>query len=90
MISMEGDGNIRWVIVEIITAVVLIAGIWMFVHTGADRKAVRQRRGEQTVERYGDIEEDRAPTSKFLLWTYVGVAVWAVVYAVYTGINGFY
>ena len=55
---------------------------------GRDRSPRKQRRGEETIERYGSIEEDRAPLPRFLLWTYIGVAVWVVAYAVWTGIEG--
>jgi hypothetical protein len=75
-----------WVVIALTALTALIT--WYWVITGRDRKPRKQRRGEETIERYGSIEEDRAPLPKFLIWTYIGVAVWVVVYAVWTGVEG--
>jgi membrane protein implicated in regulation of membrane protease activity len=75
-----------WVVIALTVLTALIT--WYWVITGRDRKPRKQRRGEETIERYGSIEEDRAPLPKFLIWTYVGVAIWALGYALWTGIAG--
>ena len=62
--------------------------IWYWVMVGRDRSPRAQRRGEETIERYGTIEEDRAPLPKFLVLTYWGVGIWAVAYAIWTGVQG--
>ena len=88
MAIMQGPDSLLWFWIEVALAVLSIVGTWYFVIAGRDRPPNRQRRGEETVERYGDIEEDRAPIAKFLIWTYAGTAIWAVGYLVWTGING--
>ena len=73
MTLMQGDSLGTWELTAALLTVLAIAATWLLVVTGRDRSPRRQRRGEDTLERYGDIEEDRAPLSKFLIWTYVGV-----------------
>ena len=58
---------------------------WFYTIVGVDRKPQQQRRGEETLERFGDIVEDRAPVPRFLSLTYVGVAVWAIAYVLWVG-----
>ena len=77
-----------WVWTSVLLTVLGAASTWYYVNTGRDRAPKRQRRGEETIEKFGTIEEDRAPVSKFLLWTYICVALWAVGYAFWTGIQG--
>ena len=64
---------------------------WYFTIVGRDRPQPAAA-GEETVERFGTIEEDRAPLPKFLIWTYVGFSLWAIAYVVWTGIrrNGYF
>jgi hypothetical protein len=88
MTLFQGADNIFWYWVAVILTVLTALITWFWVLTGRDRSPRKQRRGEETIERYGTIEEDRAPLPKFLIWTYIGVAIWAVCYALWTGING--
>ena len=88
MTLFQGADVFFWFWVSIGLTALTGAIIWYWVITGRDRKPRRQRRGEETIERYGTIEEDRAPLPKFLVWTYVGIAVWALAYALWTGIEG--
>ena len=84
----QGSDATFWVWVSIGLTVAMCVATWYFTIVGVDRKRPPQKRGESTIERYGAIEEDRAPVPKFLIWTYVGVAIWAVIYAITTGIYG--
>ncbi len=88
MAIMQGGDTWFWLWLSILLTGAFSLATWFYTIVGRDRKIARQRRGEKTVERFGTIEEDRAPIPKFLIWTYVGLAVWAVVYAVWTGIEG--
>jgi hypothetical protein len=85
---LQGSDATFWVWMGILLTVALTLATWFFTIVGADRKKTTQKRGESTIEHYGDIQEDRAPVPKFLVWTYVGVAIWAVGYAITTGIYG--
>jgi len=88
MALFQGGDNFFWF--WVVTVLTVMTGLiaWYWVITGRDRNPRKQRRGEDTIERYGSIEEDRAPVPKFLIWTYVGVAIWAICYALWTGIEG--
>ena len=88
MALFQGQDAWYWLWVAVILTVLTAVGTWYYTITGRDRPPKRQRRGEETIERYGTIEEDRAPLSKFLIITYIGVALWAVGYAIWTGVNG--
>lgn len=88
MALFQGGDNIFWYWVTVIFTVLTGLITWYWVLTGRDRSPRKQRRGEETIERYGTIEEDRAPLPKFLVLTYIGVAIWAIGYALWTGIEG--
>lgn len=88
MVLFQGADVFFWFWIGVALMVMTTFITWYWVITGRDRKPRKQRRGEETIERYGSIEEDRAPLPKFLIWTYIGVAVWALVYALWTGIEG--
>ncbi len=88
MAIMQGADSWFWLWIAALVTVLASLATWYFTIVGRDRPPRKQRRGEETVERYGTIEEDRAPLPKFLLWTYIGIALWAVGYAVWTGIEG--
>ena len=88
MVLFQGADVFFWFWIAVLLTVMTGLITWYWVITGRDRKPRKQRRGEETIERYGTIEEDRAPLPKFLIWTYVGVAVWAVGYAIWTGVEG--
>lgn len=88
MAIMQGGDTFFWFWIAALITVGLCVATWYFVIVGRDRSPRKQRRGEETVERYGNIEEDRAPIPKFLFWTYVGLALWAIGYVVWTGIGG--
>ena len=88
MAIMQGADTFFWFWLTVLLTVALVGATWYMTISGRDRPPRRQRRGEETVERYGDIEEDRAPVPRFLSWLYIGLAVWAVAYALWTGING--
>ncbi len=84
----QGEDATFWLWTSILLTVLVAAATWFYTIVGVDTKPRPQQRGEHTVERYGDIEEDRAPVPVFLRLTYAGVAVWAVAYAIWTGVNG--
>ena len=88
MVIMQGADTWFWLGISGLLTLGSSLAVWYFVVVGRDRKPTRQRRGEETLERYGTIEEDRAPLPKFLIWTFVGVGIWAVGYAVWTGVEG--
>lgn len=88
MALFQGADVFFWFWLTVILLVLTVLITWYWVITGRDRKPRKQRRGENTIEHYGSIEEDRAPLPKFLIWTYVGIAIWAVGYALWTGIEG--
>lgn len=88
MVIMQGADTWFWLWIAMLMMVAGTLATWYYVIIGRDRPVRRQRRGAETVERYGTIEEDRSPTPKFLMITYVGVGVWAVAYIVWTGISG--
>lgn len=88
MAIMQGADNVFWFWVSSIISIGAVLATWYFSVVGRDRPPRRQRRGEETVERFGTIEEDRAPAPKFLLWTYALVAIWVVAYAIWTGLEG--
>jgi hypothetical protein len=84
----QGSDASFWVWVSVILTVLIAVATWFYTIVGVDRKPRTQDRGENTVEHYGDIQEDRAPVPVFLIWTYAGVAVWAIGYAIWTGVYG--
>ncbi len=88
MALFQGADNTFWFWVSTALIVLTAAAAWYWTVVGRDRSPRRQRRGEETIERYGTIEEDRAPLPKFLIYTYIGVALWIVAYALWTGIEG--
>ena len=88
MAIMQGADTWFWLWLSVLLTAALSLATWYYTIVGRDRPPRKQRRGEETIERYGSIEEDRAPLPKFLIWTYIGVAVWAVAYAVWTGVEG--
>ena len=88
MVLFQGQDATFWVLVSIGFTIATAAALWYFTIVGVDRKPRQQRRGEETIERYGDIVEDRAPVPVFLKITYVGVFLWGILYIIFTGING--
>ncbi len=88
MILMQGAETNIWWWCETVLTVLAILCVWYFVISGRDRQALKQRRGEQHVERFGTIEQNEAPLTKFLIWTYVGTGLFVVGYLVWTGVNG--
>ena len=89
MAIMQSSDNWIWFCAEAALIVLSIFAVWFIVRTGRDRPPAKQERGEQALEDYGDgIQEDHAPLSKFLIGTYIVVAVWAGLYLIWTGING--
>lgn len=88
MAIMQGNDTWFWFWLTLLLTVGGATAVWYFTIVGRDRTPRKQRRGEETIERYGTIEEDRAPMPRFLLWTYIGVGVWGVAYAIWTGIEG--
>lgn len=88
MVIMQGADTWFWFWMAILLTGAFSLATWYYVIIGRDRPVRKQRRGEETVERYGTIEEDRSPTPKFLMWTYIGVGIWALAYVIWTGING--
>ncbi len=85
---MQGADTWFWLWTAMILTGAAGLATWYFTVIGRDRPNRKQRRGEETIERYGTIEEDRAPLPKFLVWTYLGIGVWVLVYVVWTGIEG--
>ena len=88
MAIMQGADSWFWFWITILLTVAASLATWFYTIVGRDRPPRKQRRGEETVERYGSIEEDRAPMPRFIFWTFVGVGIWIIVYAVWTGIEG--
>ena len=88
MTIMQGDSNIAWSLLTALILILSVIGVWYFTIVGRDRPPQRQRRGEETLERFGDIEEDRAPLPKFLTVTIIGTIVWGIGYLLWTGIAG--
>ncbi len=88
MAIMQGGDTFFWFWITALTTVGAVLAVWYYVIVGRDRKPRKQRRGEETLERFGSIEEDRAPIPKFLIWTYFGVGLWALGYILWTGIEG--
>ena len=85
---MIGADNWFWFGITVTLTILTVFATWFLVIIGRDRPPALQRRGEETIERYGDIEEDRAPPPKFLTFMYWGMGAWAIGYAVWTGVNG--
>ena len=88
MVIMQGADTWFWFWIVMVVMGAMTLATWYYVIIGRDRPPRKQRRGAETVERYGTIEEDRSPTPKFLTLTYIGFAVWAVAYVIWTGIDG--
>ncbi len=88
MALFQGADNVFWFWVATGMTALTALAVWYWTIIGRDRAPRKQRRGEETIERYGTLEEDRAPMPKFLIWTYVGLVVWAVIYVLWTGIEG--
>lgn len=88
MAIFQGADAWFWMWISVLLTVLVAVATWFYTIVGVDTRPRKQKRGEHTVERYGDIEEDRAPVPKFLVMTYIGVAIWAVAYAIWTGIFG--
>lgn len=90
MTIMQGHSAVIWEWITIGMLVLSSLAIWFVTIIGRDEKPSKQKRGGSTIEYYGDIGEDRSPVGKFLKITYIGLAVWAVVYALIVGIHGFF
>jgi hypothetical protein len=88
MAIMQGADTWFWFWLAQLLIVALSLATWYYTIIGRDRTPRKQRRGEETIERYGSIEEDRAPLPKFLIWSYIGLGIWVIAYAVWTGIEG--
>ena len=88
MVIFQGADAWFWLWVSIAFILATALATWFYTIVGVDRKPKAQKRGEETLERFGDIEEDRAPVPVFLKVTYIGVAIWAVVYVLWTGTFG--
>jgi hypothetical protein len=88
MFIMQGDDSGYWAIWAVVLSVLSVLFVWYMVITGRDHKPKTQARGEHEIERFGELEQDHAPLSKFLILTYVGIGVWVVIYVVWTGIEG--
>lgn len=88
MAIMQGADSWFWLWVAFFLTIASCLATWFFTIVGRDRPPRKQRRGEETIVRYGSIEEDRAPLPKFLIWTYVGLAIWVVAYVLWTGLEG--
>lgn len=88
MTIMQGQDLNFWFWIEVILLVLSVLATWYMTIAGRDHKPRRQRRGEETVENYAGIEENRAPLPKFLVLTIVGVVVWSIGYLLWTGFAG--
>jgi len=88
MTMMQGGDLSFWFWITLLLSVLSVLCTWYFTITGRDRKPRHQRRGEETIERYGTVTEDRAPLSKFLIVTYIGVIIWSLGYLFWTGFMG--
>jgi membrane protein DedA with SNARE-associated domain len=88
MTVMQGPDNVFWFWMAFSLAVLSVVATWYMVIVGRDAKPHHQRRGEETIERNGSIEEDRAPLPKFLVITIVGVVIWSLGYLFWTGFEG--
>ncbi len=88
MIVMQGSDAVLWFWCESAIAVLSIVAIWYMVIVGRDRPADELKPKEDQIEQFGDVAESHAPVPKFLLWTYVLTAFWAVCYLCWTGTNG--
>ena len=88
MVLFQGADAWFWMWMSVLLTFLVALATWYYTIVGVDRKPSKQKRGESTIEHYGDLEEDRAPVPKFLIWTYAGVAVWAIGYVIWTGIYG--
>jgi hypothetical protein len=87
MILMQGNETFVWWWCETILTIMPILCVWYFVISGRDRRPNKQR-NENEIERYGSLEQNEAPLTKFLIWTYVGTAFFIVSYLIWTGISG--
>ncbi len=90
MVAMQGSDAVLWDYIILLITIGAALWVWFFTIIGRDRKPLVQKRGEETIERYGDIEEDRAPVGKFLMWTYAGFAVWAIGYGIWVCTHGIF
>ncbi len=88
MVIMQGADTWFWFWMAMLMIVAFSVATWYYIIIGRDRPIRHQRRGAETIERYGTLEEDRSPTPKFLMWTYIGVTIWAVAYVIWTGVSG--
>jgi membrane protein DedA with SNARE-associated domain len=88
MVIFQGSADGIWEIGVWVSTIIMAVVIWYFVIVGRDRPPKKQRRGQDTVEKFGDIEENRAPIPKFLIYTFVGAFLWGLGYLFWTGING--
>lgn len=84
----QGNDNLFWLFAELALAAVLIVGLWFLVLVGRDRQPMRQKKGEETLERFGDLEEDRAPVPKFIILAMVLAGCFALYYVLWVGYNG--
>lgn len=88
MVIFQGADNTFWFWVSLLLTAATALAVWYWTIVGRDRAPQHQRRGQDTVERYGDIEEDRAPLPKFLIYTFVLTVLWGIGYALLTGWQG--
>jgi hypothetical protein len=84
----QGNDNLFWLFAEICLSAVLIVGLWLLVLVGRDARPSRQKKGEEALERFGDLEEDRAPIPKFIILCMVLAGCFAVYYMFWIGRNG--
>ncbi|BDI34075.1 hypothetical protein CCAX7_61260 [Capsulimonas corticalis] len=85
---MQGQDNWIWLLAEVATTIFSVIAVWYVTIIGRDRDPAKQKRGEEAIVSYGDIEEDHAPLPKFLIWTYVLFGGWTAAYLVWTGFHG--
>lgn len=88
MILFQGADVFYWFWVAVAFTILTAVVTWYWVVVGRDRPPRKLRRGESTVTKYGPLEEDHAPLPKLMIWTIVGVVVWAVFYVGWTGVQG--
>jgi hypothetical protein len=87
---MQGDNNWIWFASQALISILLVVAVWYVTIVGRDRNPNKQKRGEQNITRYADVEEDHSPVPKFLVWTYIGFGIWTAIYLACTGFYGLY
>jgi membrane protein DedA with SNARE-associated domain len=87
MALFQGENDSFWLWITVLVTAMMAGAIWFIVLIGREKQF---RSGEASVSNgdNADLEGDNAPLPSFLKITFVGTALWALGYLLWTGFRG--